>query len=134
MIGTLGEYEFSVSDQAVKNFTDLAFSNSASYAEHKIIGKKSVLEFTGLNASTGTITIVLDAFQGVNPSECIAALCTAMNDHEALAFTLGGDVMGEGLWVIESLDEKYEHVSAKGEVLRAELTLKLKEYLENAPE
>ena len=134
MIGSLGEYEFSVSDQAVKNFTDLAFSNSASYAEHKVIGRKSVLEFTGLNASTATLSITLDITQGVDPSECITALYTAMNEHEALPFTLGGDVMGEGLWVIEALDEKYVYVSAKGEVLRAEVDLKLKEYIENAAE
>lgn len=134
MIGTLGEYEFSVSDQAVKNFTDLAFSNSASYAEHKVIGQKSVLEFTGLNASTASISITLDSFQGVDPSECITSLYTAMNEHEALAFTLGGDVMGEGLWVIENLDEKYTQVSSKGEVIRAEIDLKLKEYIENETE
>jgi hypothetical protein len=134
LIGTLGEYEFEVSDQSVKNFDDLSFSNSASYAEHKIIGQKSILEFTGLNASSASLNIVLDITQGVIPSDCITDLYTAMNEHQALAFTLGGDVMGEGLWVIESLNEKYTQISAKGEVLRAEVDLKLKEYRENETE
>ena len=134
MIGSLGEYEFEVSEQSVKNFDDLSFSNSASYAEHKIIGQKSILEFTGLNASTASLSIILDITQGVDPSECITDLYTAMNEHEALAFTLGGDVMGEGLWVIESLSEKYTQISAKGDVLRAELDLKLREYIENETE
>ena len=98
------------------------------------ITRKSIIEFTGLNASTATLSITLDITQGVSPSECITDLYTAMNEHEALPFTLGGDVMGEGLWVIEGLDEKYVHVSAKGEVLRAEIDLKLKEYIENATE
>ncbi|MBQ7154855.1 MAG: phage tail protein [Synergistaceae bacterium] len=134
MIGSLGEYEFEVSEQNVKNFTDLSFSNSVNYAEHKVIGKKGVLEFTGLNASTASLTIELDESQGVNVSECITDLYTAMNAHEALAFTLGGDVMGGGLWVIESLGEKYTRIAANGTVMHAALDLKLKEYLEDEAE
>ena len=130
MIGTLGNYSFEVSSQSVKNFYDLSFSNSASYAEHKIIGRKSLLEFTGLNPSSASLSISLDITQGVDPVECISSLYEAMNNHEALPFTLGGEVMGQGLWVIESLGEKYDIISAKGKILRATIDLKLKEYLD----
>ena len=131
MIATLGKYEFEVSTEKVKTFTGLKFSNSATYSEHKIIGRKGLIEFTGLNASTANLTINLYAHAGVNPSEEITELYTLMNDHELLAFTLGGEVMGEGLWVIESLDEDYKTIDAWGEVLEASLNLKLKEYAGN---
>lgn len=131
MIGSLGDYDFEVSAEQVKTFTDLAFSNSASYAEHKIIGRKSLLEFTSLNPSTCSLNIPLSFETGTDPMEEITYFYTAMNDHEALAFTLGGDVMGEGLWVIESLEEKYTRIDSKGNVMAADLSLKLKEYLDD---
>ena len=127
MIATLGKFEFEVSTDKVKTFTDLKFSNSAAYSEHKIIGRKGLIEFTGLNASTASLTINLDAWAGVNPSEEITELYTLMNDHELLAFTLGGEVMGEGLWVIESLDEEYRTIDSHGNVLEASINLKLRE-------
>ena len=128
MLGTLGEYEFEVSTESVRTFEGLKFSNSAAYAEHKVHGRKAVLEFTGLNASTANLTIHLDITQGVVPMEEITQLYEAMNNHETLAFTLGGLVMGEGLWVIESLDEEYEQISNRGVVMRARVDLKLREY------
>ncbi|MBQ2617167.1 MAG: phage tail protein [Synergistaceae bacterium] len=127
MIAALGKYEFEVSTDKVKTFTDLKFSNSAAYSEHKIIGRKGLIEFTGLNASTASLTINLYAWAGVNPSEEITELYTLMNDHELLAFTLGGEVMGEGLWVIESLDEEYRTIDSHGNVLEASINLKLRE-------
>ena len=127
MIATLGKFEFEVSTDKVKTFSDLKFSNSAAYSEHKIIGRKGLIEFTGLNASTASLTINLDAWAGVNPSEEITELYTLMNDHELLAFTLGGEVMGEGLWVIESLDEEYRTIDSHGNVLEASINLKLRE-------
>ena len=130
MIGTLGDYEFEVSSEKVKTFRDLKFSNSAAYTEHKVHGRKAVLEFTGLNASTASLTVSLDIAQGVDPMTEITRFYEAMNNHEALGFTLGGEVMGEGLWVIESLDEDYEVIGGKGEVLRATVSLKLREYVD----
>ena len=127
MIATLGDYEFEVSTEKIKTFTDLKFSNSANYAEHKIIGRKGLIEFTGLNASTASLTINLYKHAGVNPSEEITELYTLMNDHKLLVFTLGGEVMGEGLWVIESLDEDYKSIDAWGVVREAIITLKLRE-------
>ena len=130
MLATLGDYEFEVSTGRVRTFNSLRFSNSASYAEHKVHARKGVLEFTGLNASTASLSILLDIMQGVDPMAEITRLYEAMNKHEALAFTIGGEVMGMGLWVIESLDEEYEQVSSKGVVMRARVDLKLREYVD----
>lgn len=131
MLGTLGDYEFEVSAERVHTFSGLRFNNSAAYAEHKVHGRKAVLEFTGLNASTASLSLTLDSSQGVDPSQEIASLYEHMNNHDALAFTLGGDVMGMGLWVIESLDEEYELVSNTGYLMRARVDLKLREYVDN---
>lgn len=129
MIGQLGDYEFEVSTESVKTFDGLKFSNSAGYTEHKVLARKGVLEFTGLNASTASLKMTLNERLGVDVLEEIAAFYEYMNDGEALVFMLGDEVMGEDMWVIESLDEAYTEIDNKGRVIGAELTLKLKEYV-----
>ncbi len=130
MVGTLGSIEFTVSEEQIRTFRDLSFTHSASYAEHKILGRKGLLEFTGINASTCSMKIFLDAGFGVNPADELRTLYEAMNKHEAVAFTLGGQVMGAGLWVIESLNETHSIIGAGGVLMRAEVSLSLKEYIE----
>ena len=131
MIGQLGDYEFEVSTESVRTFDGLKFNNSASYTEHKVLGRKGVLEYTGLNASTASLKISLNEYMGVDVLEEISAFYEYMNDGEALVFMLGGEVMGEDMWVIESLDEEYTEIDNQGRVRRADITLKLKEYLDD---
>lgn len=130
MVGTLGSVEFTVSENKIRTFRDLSFTHSASYAEHKILGRKTLLEFTGINASSCSMKILLDAQFGVNPAEELQTLYEAMNKHEAIAFTLGGQVMGAGLWVIENLNETHSIIGAGGALMQAEVNLSLKEYIE----
>ena len=129
MIGQLGDYEFEVSTESVKTFDGLKFSNSAGYTEHKVLARKGLLEFTGLNASTASLKMTLNERLGVDVLEEIAAFYEYMNDGEALVFLLGDEVMGEDMWVIESLDEEYTEINNKGRVIRADLNIKLKEYV-----
>lgn len=131
MIGQLGDYEFIVSSESVKTFDGLKFSNSASYTEHKVLGRKGLLEYTGLNASSASLKVSLNERLGVEVLKEISALYEYMNEGTALVFMLGDEVMGEDLWVIESLDEEYSEIDNKGRVIRADLTIKLKEYLDD---
>lgn len=131
MLGQLGDYEFEVSAESVRTFDGLKFTNSAAYTEHKVIGRKGVVEYTGLNASTASLKISLNARLGVEPLDEIAALYEYLNDGTALVFMLGSEVMGEDMWVIESLDEEYTEVDSKGRVIRADLAVKLREYLDD---
>ncbi len=130
MIGQLGDYEFEVSTESVKTFADLKFSNSASYTEHKVLGRKGVLEFTGLNASSASLKISLNAYLGVDVLDEIATFYEYMNEGSALVFILGGAVMGSDMWVIESLDEDYTEIDNQGVIRQADITLKLREYID----
>ena len=131
MIGQLGDYEFEVSSESVKTFDGLRFTNSANFSEHKVLGRKGLLEYTGLNASSASLKISLNAYMGVDVLEEISAFYEYMNSGEALVFMLGDEVMGEDYWVIESLDEEYQEIDSRGVVRRADITLKLKEYIDD---
>ena len=131
MIASLGDFDFEVSSENIRTFNNLKFSHSAAYSEHKLLNRKGVLEFTGINASSCSLTISLDSFLGNSPIENINIFKQYLNDGEALTFLIGGEVVGDGLWVIESMNETHEIINNKGEVLRAKIDLNLKEYLEN---
>lgn len=131
MIGQLGDYEFEVSAQSIKTFDGLKMSEGASWTEHKVLGRKGLLEFTGLNAGSLSLKISLNENLGVEPLEEIAAFREYMEEGTAVIFMLGDEVIGSDYWVIESLDEEYSEIDSKGRVRRADLNLKLKEYVDN---
>ena len=131
MLGQLGDYEFEVSTESVRTFDGLKIQEAATYAEHKVLGRKGVLEYTGLNAASLSLKISLNDFLGVEPMEELTAFREYMNEGTAVVFMLGDEVIGEDMWVIESMDEEYAEIDNKGRVRRAELSLKLREYLDN---
>ena len=129
MLASLGDYVFEVSAYNLATFSDLKFTNSAQYQEHKIIGRKGLLEFTGLNASTCSLNIHLEYGLIDDLYGTIDYFYQAMNDGTALLFMIGPDIMGEGFWVIESMNESYPEISGQGDVVVADLALTMKEYI-----
>ena len=134
MIGQLGDYEFEVSARSVKTFDGLKLSESASWTEHKVLGRKGLLEFTGLNAGSVSLKMRLDESFGVDVLEEISAFREYMTEGTALVFMLGEEVIGTDYWVIESLNEEYARIDGKGRVISAELSVNLKEYVDDENE
>ncbi len=130
MIGSLGGVIFEVSFEKVETFRDFQVQRSAKYTEHAIHGRKGLLEFTGLSASTASLRIRLDAAFGVNPKKESETLRKMLSDHEAVPFILDGEPQGDGLWVLEGIDENYELIDNHGTFIIIEVNLKLKEYIE----
>ena len=130
MIGSLGEVVFEVSTERVRTFRDFQIQRSAKYSEHAIHGRKGLLEFTGLAPASMSLSIRLDAGLGVNPKEELSTLHDVLTKHQAVPFILDGEPQGDGLWVLEGLDEKHEIVDNHGTSIAVEVSLKLKEYIE----
>lgn len=131
LIGSLGEIEFQVSEHSVHTFQDLTFNHQANFAEHKIINSRGLLEFTGENAQSCSIKIILDSDWGVNPQEEINKLRDIFEQHQAVPLILAGEVQGRDLWVIDNMNISLTRIGAQGEIFRAELSLSLKEYFQN---
>lgn len=130
MIGSLGDVAFEVSTDLVRTFRDFQVQRSAKFSEHAIHGGKALLEFTGLSPASMSLNIRLDAALGVNPKDELDTLREILNDHEAVPFILDGEPQGDGLWVLESLDENYEVIDNQGTFIALDVGLKLKEYIE----
>lgn len=130
MIGSFGDVVFEVSSDKIHTFRDFQIQRSATYSEHAIAGRKGLLEFTGLPASTASLNIRLDAALGINPKDELDTLHGILTEHEALPFILDGEPQGDGLWVLESISESYEIIDNQGTFIAVEVSLKLKEYVE----
>lgn len=129
MIGALGDVTFEVSISKVFTFDNLNFSHSAKYTEHSIHNRKGVLEFTGINASSASLTIKLDAHLGITPEYELDRLHELLENHTAIPFILDGKIQGWSRWVIESLEESHKIIDNTGALISAEVNIKLKEYL-----
>lgn len=132
MIGSLGDANFYASEKEVYTFDGLAMNTKSSYAEHKIIGRTSLLEFTGHDASSLSMNITLDVTRGLSPKDELSNLERMQRNHEAVPFILGGNVIGRGLWVIEGLNIQFADVGGDGFIYSAKIALTLKEYMNEA--
>ena len=130
MIGSFGEVVFEVSTGKIRTFRDFQVQRSAKYTEHSIHGRKGLLEFTGFSAATASLNVRLDAGLGIKPKEELNALHEILTKHEAVSLILDGEPQGDGLWVLESIDENFEIIDNHGAFIVIEVSLKIKEYIE----
>ena len=128
-IGSLGEVAFEVSDSSIMTISNMSRSYAAKYAEHEIIGNKSILELTGAALRTISFDIQLHAEWGHNPKEEIKRLVEYCENGTVLTFILGNGPIGDNKWIIESISETDEMFVGNGEVLYAKATINLKEYV-----
>lgn len=129
MLGTLGDVVFEVNTDKVRTWQDMAFTYKTSYAEHKILGRGVMLEFTGQEATTCTFTLRLDATHGLSPYQELMALRKMAREHQAIDFVIGGEPVGSGEWVIEELDVSAERFAIGGEMILSVVNVRLREYL-----
>lgn len=125
MIGTLGNAVFQSSTQKVYTFTGLGRSGEARYEEHKVVGKKPVLELIGPGLESISFGMRFDVALGINPIVEINKLREARDAGAVLPMTIGGKFLGD--WVIESFSDSWERVDNFGNVLVATVQINLKE-------
>jgi len=129
MIGSLGFTVFETSSNRIRTFSDLKRSGSARWANHELVGKKPVLEFLGPDVERISLSMRFDVALGVNPSESLAVLRFTRDAGLAVPFILDGRPVSDNLWVIESLEEKWQHIDNRGRLLVAEADVSLIEYV-----
>jgi phage protein U len=131
LIGSLGDVVFEVSSESIRTFDALNIQLSAKYAQHDIHGRKGLLEFTGLDPAKLSFKIRLDAALGLMPKDELTALRGILEAGKAVPFVLDGEPQGWHLWVIESLSEEHKVLNNSGTLILAEVSLNLKEYVED---
>lgn len=126
MIGVLANIVFVASSNRVFTFNDMSRDRSIRTAEHEVIGRKPVLEFIGENLANVSFNMRLDRGLGVSPKEEIERLYLLMKNGVICPLLLGYKFMGD--YLIEEISESFDHVYKDGSIVRATISIKLKEY------
>lgn len=125
MIGTLGNAVFEASTDKVYTFNGLSRSGQARYEEHKVVGKKPVLELIGPGLEQISFSMRFDVRLGINPIAEIDKLREARDEGAVVSMTIGGKFLGD--WIIEDVGDSWERTDNKGNVLVATVQITLKE-------
>lgn len=126
-VGSLGDVLFYVNDGEVRTIKEASWRQKANYSTHKILGKRTLLEYTGMDASEISLTVTVSVFLGSDPLISISAVSTLLESGDVVPLILGTDVIGTG-WVVTDLETKMNYFGKDGTLYQAELTIKIKEY------
>lgn len=127
MIGALGNIVFTVSSDFVRTPSNIKKSRSARIAKHDIIGSKPKLEFQGEDLVSMSFDIRLDASLGVNPQSDINSLARLYTSGEVVDLVIGN--VYHGAFLIESIEENTKYTDRNGNIIVAELSISLQEYV-----
>lgn len=128
-VGSLGNIVFSVSTDKIETITNIRQSGSASFAEHKRHCGNTLLEFTGKNADTFSFDITLAAELGVDVEKEIEKIVSAEQSGEALRLVIGKKTYGRYKWVIKNHTETMKYFDKHNQLIMAEVSVNLYEYL-----
>lgn len=129
MIGYFGGVIFETNDKRICTFNNLKRTISASYSEHKRYRKKSELEFEGPGNQIVTFEMKFVAGHGIRPYQMVQEIIQLCEDGVVNSFVIGGHLVGNGKWVIKSIDEDYKEVWNRGELISVSITVTAEEYV-----
>lgn len=133
-IGSFGGIVFSVSRKKVNSFSNFKRTLNAEWKEHTRYGQKPLSQFVSLNLENITIDIHLDASLGMKPRQTIEKWEKLLGTGYHDIFVIGGEQIGKYEWKIESISEAWNTILNKGELLEADLSITLSEYLDSDTE
>lgn len=129
MIGTFGPITFVVSEKEVRTFQELTRRESARWAKHEIVGKRTKSEFLGPDNGSISFKIKFDVMYGLNPRKELNTLIAIIQTGEVHKLILGGKAMGAYKYYISDMTQNWENVDNEGRLLVASVTVNLEEYV-----
>ena len=129
-VGAFGDIVFEVSDHVIRTFQEVQRTNPGRWAVHEVMGSKPISEFIGPGLDEITLPIHLnELFLGGNDIEDeVERIRELVKNGTPSTLVIADRVIGK--FYLESLDETHKHFGGKGESRVADLSLKLKEYIE----
>lgn len=125
--GCIGEIDFTVSPLEVFTWRNMERKTAIRFGEHAVLEGVPRLQHVGRDLDTVSLAVVVDGgLVGAVPcEERIAALRELAAAGEEQPLVLGAS--WQGLWVITAVSVT-ARVMQGGRILRADVTLELKEY------
>ncbi|SFA91456.1 Phage P2 GpU [Cohnella sp. OV330] len=128
-LGVLGNIVFQVSADTVRTFDGLIRSVSGRWAQHDVLQRKPLTQWSGPGLDEINFTMRFDASLGVNPRKELDNLTLMANGGKAYQFTFGGKPLGRsGMWIIVSVELGFKTVDNRGNLLVGTANVTLREY------
>ena len=129
-IGNLGKLiVFEVSSDKVLTFKNMRQTVKGRWTTHAVIGNKPVAEFLGADQRSISLTIHLTVNHGVRPRSTIEKIEDAIESGTPFPLVIGGKKVGSHQWVITDMSETWGNIISDGQLVSANLTLNLAEYV-----
>ena len=128
MIGAFGEIVFSASDKKVLTPKSLSKTVGSSWATHETIGGKPKSQYMGANLQTLQFDMFLSVEFGIAPRRLLERLEEMAEGSEVYPLVFGGKPVGN-LWRLVSLSEEWGTVLNQGELISANVSVSLEEYV-----
>lgn len=130
MIGTFGtKIIFRVSDEQILTFRNFSRDTAGRWATHTAIGSKPKAEFLGAENQKLKFDILLSATLGVKPRDVLEAIEKAVESGEVEYLVVGNRPVGKNPFRLMSASESWNTVFSRGELVSAEVSLSLEEYV-----
>lgn len=129
MLGSLGSIVFIASEKTLRTFKDFRRSGGGRYTAHEVLGQKPLTQWIGPGLDTVNFVMRFDAKFGVNPRKEMDNIVALERAGKALTLTIGGKGVGTALWIITGYEQTWSTVDNLGNVLTAEVSISLQEYI-----
>lgn len=130
-IGSFGSLiTFETSDKKILTFSELKRTGESRWKDHDRIGKRPRSQFLGPGLDKFTMVIKLDARHGVKPRATMKEIRKHRNAGTPEYLVIKGSNVCNNKLVITKTSETWSEVWNKGELVRAEMEIELKEYIE----
>lgn len=129
-IGNLGKLiVFEVSSDKVLTFRNMKKTVKGRWTTHAVIGNKPVSEFLGPDQGAISLDVYLTVNHGVKPRSTIEKIEKAIENGTPYPLVIGGKKVGSHQWVITDMSETWGDIIMDGQLVSANLTLNLAEYV-----
>ncbi|MBP3855011.1 MAG: phage tail protein [Ruminiclostridium sp.] len=127
-VGALGGVAFLVSPEKIKTARSISYKGSSTYAVHKRLLGKGLLEYTGSDPETISFSIRVSKVLGEAPDSSIATLRGYVNNGTIVPFVLGNKTYGSYRWIVKSFEVKGEEYDKKGNLIGSDISVSITEY------
>ena len=128
-IGAFAELVFEVSNYRVITYDEYKRESKSRYAKHELINQTDTLEWLGRDVGEISFTMTFTTMLNVDPTEEADKVRVLCEDGVADYLILGNTVIGDNLWLIESVSESAKAWDNAGNILVSSVDVKMLEYV-----
>lgn len=128
IMGSLGDIVFSVTPETVSTMSNIVWSISARYGEHKRHMQESLLEFEGNDPDSFSFDMFFSAFLGVEPMTEVKKVLFAKREGKSLPLYIGGKGYGTSYWALTKATIKLKQFDKRGNLVIAAVAVTLRSH------